>query len=241
MSGTPRRPWTAGSVLARAREILAEEGPRALGPRALSELGYRRLRVIERSLAEPIPELAGGSGLTHAVLAGSALTPAAIGAPVAATGVVSARAAVGDICFILAMRDGAPVHRCWVALETARFEYLGLLAALAPGSAYVYDAVTPSKHRGRGLSAIRSSLMLGELRERGLLRAVSAILPENRPALPPPERVGYRPIGTIGALCAGRHRRPFARIPDGILGPLEPLPHWPAHRTLRPRQATAGQ
>jgi hypothetical protein len=178
--------------------------------------------VIERPLGEPIPVLAEGSGLSHAALAGGALTPAAIGASDEAAAVIAARAAAGDVCFVLA-DSGAPIHRCWVATGTARFEYLGLEAALRPGSAYVYDAVTPAEHRGRGLSAIRSSLMLAELRDRGLARAISAILPENRAALIPPERVGYRVIGTIGVLGAGRARRPFSRIPPGILGPLRPL------------------
>jgi hypothetical protein len=217
------RRWTARDAAARARTILAEEGPRAVAARALSDLCYRRLRVIERPLAEPIPSLPPPPGVAVVRLAGAELTATAIGVGRDECAAVRRREVAGDVCFALVDEREGPVHRCWVSIGVARFPFLGLQAPVAPGAAYVYDAVTPECQRGRGLSAIRSAAMLAALREEGLVRAVSAILPENRAALAPPGRVGYRPVGTVGVLWAGRRRRPFARIPAGILGPLEPL------------------
>jgi hypothetical protein len=59
---------------------------------------------------------------------------------------------------------------------------------------------------------VRGNEMVRYFRERGYRRFVAILMPENKPAFRPAEKIGYHRIGTIGWVKLGPGRRLFCRV-----------------------------
>jgi GNAT superfamily N-acetyltransferase len=201
------RRWTPGAALARAAEVMREEGPRALTVAVLGETVYRRLALVERDLAAPAGRIRADlqfGFLDEGGLDGyDRLRPGQ--GPQAA-----ARLAAGHRCFATWLNGKLAAVR-WLASGSAHIDYLDLRLTLAPGEIYHYDMFTDPSLRRRGISASSQEALFLILREEGYLRIVRAILPENRAAVRDAESTGYRIVGRVGYVRVGSWRRTFRR------------------------------
>jgi GNAT superfamily N-acetyltransferase len=200
------RRWTPRDVLARALEVLKDEGLRSLVVRAASETFYRRLTLLERRFDEPLDvevprELEFGYLDERGVSEYEQLRPGQRSA-------AAARLAEGHRCFAT-WNDGRLVAVRWLASGTPHVEYLDLPLRLADGEVYHYDTFTAPDERRRGISAASQARLFETLREEGYRSSIRAVLPENVPAVRDAERAGYRPNGRIGYVKLGRWKRPF--------------------------------
>lgn len=214
--------WRAADAVHRASEVVRHEGPRALWFRSIGELGYRRLLIFARATAPaPVPRAAPdgfeiGWADRDRVRAEPLLRRRLGGDE------LERRLAAGDRCVMIRDGDGALLHSCWVAQGSMPFPYLGLSVLPAPATALTYDAFTEPAARGRRLSEWRSLWTLAQLAEEGTGRVVSAALPENRAALRPPARVGFRPIGILGRVRLAGRVRIVSRLPAGVFAAIRP-------------------
>jgi hypothetical protein len=63
---------------------------------------------------------------------------------------------------------------------------------------YMFGSFTAPELRGKNVATARSSAMLIGLREMGYRRAVAYVVPEDRAALGPVRKLGYRHVAWIG-------------------------------------------
>jgi hypothetical protein len=156
--GSPPGGWTPRSLARRVRAVLREEGMRSLWMRALSESIYRRMLVLEGTLADPPPWLEPPEGVEFAPLQPGEIDEYLRLRPDQRRGELEARLASGHVCF--AARDrGRLVQTCWFAPDAAWIEYLDWELPLAPGEAYVYDFYALPSARGRHLFRAQVSAM----------------------------------------------------------------------------------
>lgn len=202
------RRWNLGDAVARAREVVRTEGPRALVFRALAETFYRRLILFERELDGAVSANV-GQGLSFSWLDEAALAAYAKLRPGAEEGAAD-RLQAGHRCFGT-WRDDELLGARWVATGSPRIEYLDLALPLEDGEVYQYDSFTAPGHRRRGVSAVSQAELAASLAAEGRARLVRAVLPENRAAVRDAEKAGYRRSGRIGFVRIGRLRRELRR------------------------------
>lgn len=200
-------------IWVRAARVYREKGLGGVWFGALSRVGYRRLVLLERRLDEPTPSR---PPRTDAEI--RPLQPADEAAFEALgqcdPGVFRHRLGLGHQCW------GAWVskrlrHVAWLASGQAWVEYLRCRLSLDDGVLYAYNAYTDPAYRTLGLSAARQSVWLPVLRRQGHKLVLAAILPDNPAALPPCLKVGYRRIGVVRAIGAGRRPRVFVHLDRG--------------------------
>lgn len=213
------REWTVRSALRRGVEVLQEEGLRSLWFKVLGETCYRRALLIERPLDAPVTPVE--TGVPVAI---DQLTPAQVAEyttfrPQSDPAEVQRRLADGQRCFV-ARHRGRVVHACWAALHQATIDYLESEIELAPDEVYIYEAFTAPRFRGQNISPARAVAMVRTFRRLGYRRLVAVIVPENQAALRPPEKSGYRAIGTVGTIWLGPWRHDFCRITEAGALPL---------------------
>jgi GNAT superfamily N-acetyltransferase len=110
---------------------------------------------------------------------------------------ISRRFAVGDIGYGGWLGNRlVTVH--WARPRRAGVREFGLTLELGPKDVYTFSSYTAPELRGRNVATARSSRMLIALREMGYRRGFSYVVPENRAALGPPLKIGYRHVGWIG-------------------------------------------
>ncbi len=201
MSG-PSPGFRSDRALGRAWSVLRDEGLRSFSLKLASELGYRRLLLLERSLAQPIPDHTPRLPVAFDVLPRSAADAYAAFRPHAAGHGIVDRWDAGHLCFVA--RDGDRiVSACWVAMRNAWTDYLGCGVDLTPGDAYLFDAFTLPAYRGHGIALALCMQQLRHLAQAGRRRAIRATVPENAPAVAMHTRAGFRPAGTIVRLRIG--------------------------------------
>jgi SAM-dependent methyltransferase/GNAT superfamily N-acetyltransferase len=120
------------------------------------------------------------------------------------------RLARGQYCFV-AWLDGQIIHAGWAATDQAYIEYLDRGLDLAPDEVYAYESFTLSAYRAQGLAQARQSYMLEYLRRVGYQRVIAAVMPENKTAFLPLEKVGYHSYAVRGSVQLGRWRSDFSR------------------------------
>ena len=200
--------------------MLREEGARALWFKTLGEICYRRLVIMEFPLEQTIPTfpIDGPASIDF-------LDPLEIDEYLSfqrqdRREQISARFAAGHRCFA-ARIDGQLAGVTWCALGDARIEFLGVAFPLAPGEAFGFGTYTHPSFRARGVASGIRSQLLSTLKREGLQRCFGAVMPENRGGMRVAEKLGYRPIGIVGAVWFGGHRqrRRVIRMKRGELAP----------------------
>ena len=204
------------SAVMRAIAVLRVEGLASFWFKLVGELGFRRLLVQERLLAQPVPDVSPGLPVRIELLKDSALDEYFAFRPEAAHNDISNRLQSGSLCFV-ARHEGRVVSTCWTTRSRARTEYLGSEIAMAVGDVYLFDAFTAVAYRGNNVAHALCMTQLRYFQQAGYRRAIRATLPENRSALRAHAKSGFQPTRVIGRLKIGPWERAFERPWQGKL------------------------
>jgi hypothetical protein len=175
---------------------------RSLAVKALAATCCSRLALLERELAEPLPDLDGPAELVFGLLGPADAEEYAALVPGASPEEVSDRLHAGERGFAVRHR-GRLVGVSWAAFGRVRVDYLRATLALQPDEALVHGAFVAPDMRGQHVSSQGGLYRLRWLRGAGYRRVMAAILPENTAGFGPPEKLGYRRIGTAYAIGPG--------------------------------------
>ena len=201
--------WTPSSAWRRAREVLRQEGSRSLAMRLLGEVGYRRMIVLECSLADRPPAVEAPEGVVFEPLGPADVDEYVRFRPECDPGDIEARLARDDKC-VVARRAGSIVQACWAAESPVWIDYLHRHFELADDQTMLYDFYAAPEARGRNLYRAQISAMFSHWAGHRRQRILAAFHPENR-VWAFIERVGLRPAGVIGYVGVGRLRYQFSR------------------------------
>lgn len=193
----------------RARDVMREEGPRALALRAAGELGYRRLLLFERETAGEPSGATSELALTFGFLLPAQLDAFELLQP-GERARAEQRLARGSRCFATWLEDELVSVR-WLAAGTPRIEYLDADLPLEPGELYHHDSFTSPAHRRRSISTVSQDRLSDALRAEAVARLIRAVLPENRAAMRDVARANFREAGRIASFGRGRMRRVVIR------------------------------
>jgi RimJ/RimL family protein N-acetyltransferase len=196
--------------IARAREVLREEGARSLLMRVLGELGYRRLYVLARELDQPIIEQSVRIPITIDLLQKEEVSEYVGFRVIADDDEVIARMNEGHLCFVV-RHEGRIIHTCWVSERYAFTTYLRLPIPMFPGDVYSYDSFTHPDYRGNNISPARAVYMFKFMHQAGFKRIVSAVMPDNYRSLRSLMKTGFHIFALLGYVKIGPWRRDFCR------------------------------
>lgn len=196
--------------------VLREEGGRTLVAKVLGETVYRRLALVERDLRTELPPPRDVPGLSCGWLDASGLDAYEALRPAGRERAVE-RFAGGQRCFGTWLGDRLVAVR-WVATGAPLVEYLGIRLPLPRGEVYHYDTYTDPAQRRRGISAATQAHLFGVLRGEGFVRAVRAVLPENRAAVRDAASAGFETCGQIGFVRLGSWQHEFVRRRTDVAG-----------------------
>lgn len=185
---------------------MRDEGLSTVWFRAMGEMVYRRVVVMECRLDRPFPEVTPSLSIRIALLTADELEGYARFRPDQAPATIRRRLDQGHRCFAAWYEDRI-VHVGWAAVRGAWVEYLGCEFPLGPGDVYQFDSYTTPAFRGLDLAAARIAWMALFFRDVGARRLLAVVWPENRRAFRPLEKVGYRRCGWMRVLRLGRWRR----------------------------------
>ena len=178
--------------------MLREEGVRSLAFRVAGELGCRRVMLFEGELES----LRGSAAAPHSVRF-ELLRPEAIPELLTISQFCDEhearrRLGAGQLC-MLGYAGGRPVYCSWQALagQTVAIDFLGIRTRLGPGCAYSYELFVDPEFRGAGLAKAALQERIRVLRELGLERMVSVVVPENRAGMGHTLSAGLRRIGYV--------------------------------------------
>jgi len=193
----------------RVWRALQEEGLGSFWLKSLDALGYRRLYLLRRPLAEPILDC-------------PTMLPVAIGwltleevqdyvafRPDASVHDVTQLLLKGDRCLV-ARHEDRIVGAVWgssTRLNTERS--LGRDLPLAAGESYQFDAYTLPEVRGMGIAPALSVAWLRHLRDEACVDAIRLTFPWNVAALRAHAKAGYRVAAVVRCLRLGPWRYVF--------------------------------
>lgn len=211
----------------RARQVLREQGARGLYFKLLAELGYRRLFLLERSLADPILPMAPRIPLEMDWLEPQQVADYVALRPASDPAALAARWQQGARC-LAARSHGRLIGVTWVSRGTAWIGYLKHRLSLASDEAYLFNAYTEPSCRGLAIAPAMSLELLRRLREENCRRVIRATVPENKAALRAHAKVGFRPYAIIRCLKLGPWKvvwqRPLAVSPSSSVRELRHHP-----------------
>src|SRR5262249_44587229 len=191
--------------------MTVERGLRNAWFTALSVAGiYRRLGLLERRLDIPVPDVTVDPAFRVALLMDGERAAYLEFRPDQDVVEVTRRLDRGDHCFAT-WQEQRIVHAAWAATGRAWIEYVSRELPLAADDVYVYDSFTTPEFRGRGAAPLRARVLGQYFAARGYARLLTAVLQENAAGFRPLEKVGTRPVGTIGYIGIGPWRRHFVR------------------------------
>ena len=200
-------------LVARLWRVYREKGVAGFWFGALRHAGYRRLMLLERTVGDPLPNLAARVDATIRPLGlDDEAAFAALGQEDPRE--FARRLESGHQCWG-AWVSGALRHVQWLALREAWIEHLGCRLRLHDGVLYVYRAFTQPEFRGAGLAPATHCRGLDAMREQGCTLALCGVAPGYRPALVPWLKVGYRPIGFASTFGSARGRLLRVRLGPG--------------------------
>ena len=209
--------WTPRVAYRRVVELVHEQGPKALWFKVLGETVYRRLAVYAFPIDGSLPK-------THGVPAElGLLAPEDVDAyldlrPQADAAEIQARLRDGQRCLV-ARSEGRIVHVRWSSTQSVWVDVLGCTFRLAPGYELGHGTFTHPDFRRYGLAGAVRAEMIRRLREEGITCSLAIVEPENIPSVRFNEKFGFRRIGVIGRLGAGRARYCFCRMDEGETAP----------------------
>jgi RimJ/RimL family protein N-acetyltransferase len=172
------------------------------------------LILFERQLGEPIKWATPAVPVTVRFLKASEISDYMAFSPGVIAEEIRKRLEKGDKCFV-ARHDGTIAQVGWAATGTARIDYLDCEIKLADDEAYIYGSYTAPRFRNLNIPAVRGNQMVQHFRDLGYFRLISALMPENKPAFRPIEKIGYRRFGVMGYVKVGRWRHDFCRVVPG--------------------------
>lgn len=202
--------YPRGNAVRRAIAVLRDQGLKSFWFKMLGGLGYRRMLLLERSLAESVSEDTAGLPVHVDMLRESEVDDYLAFRPDTLRTSVTARLTLGHECY-LARHEGRIVAACWTATRPVWSEYLDCEIGLAAGDAYLFDRFTLPAFRGLRIGNAVRMHQLRRLQQAGYRRTISAIMLENTPALRDIAKGGARPFAVIGRIKIGRWQRPFRR------------------------------
>lgn len=205
-----RSVYPTGSAVRRALLTLRGEGVRSFWFKLLAQLGYRRLLLLDRPLADAVPEFSPTLPVEIAQLTRDELDEYLAFRPDTGRADAIGRLDTGQICFV-ARFDRRIVAANWIAMQPIRLSYLDCLLDLAPGDVCIYDKFILPAYRGHGISNALRTHHLCQLQRAGHRRVVVAVLPENASSLRDILKGGYRPCCIIGRIKVGRWQRHFRK------------------------------
>jgi L-amino acid N-acyltransferase YncA len=198
-------------MLARANEVLRQEGVRSLWFKLLGDIVYRRLLLLERPLHEPISPVTARIPVEISLLQETQVAEYMAFRPEARESEVRSQLEAGDWCFVV-HHQGQMICARWATVQRVWSDYLACELHLAEGEVYSYDLFTRPEFRGHAVSPVASVEMLRYFRAAGYRRMVAAISPENHPSLRSVTKTGYRPYGVIGYVKIGPWKWRFQRV-----------------------------
>jgi ribosomal protein S18 acetylase RimI-like enzyme len=202
--------YPEGNAGRRAIAVLRDEGLKSFWFKLASELGYRRLLLLERPLAQSIPELEPAVPLRIDTLKPSEVDDHLAFRPEMARACVLDRLRSAQVCFV-ARHESRIVSACWATTQTAWVEFLACGIAAAVGEVYLFDAFTLPDYRGQRAAPALCTHQLKHFQRAGVRRAIRATLPENVPALRAHAKCGFISFALIRRLRIGPWQCVFQR------------------------------
>jgi GNAT superfamily N-acetyltransferase len=199
-----------GNAVRRAIVVLRSEGLKSFWFKLLGEIGYRRLLLLERQLAQPIFGFTPRLAVRIDTLKENEVGDYLAFRPETGRARVTEALRSGQTCFV-ARHESRIVSAGWIASRRAWINYLGCELELAAGDAYLSDAFTLSAYRGQGIAPALCLRQLQHLRQAGYGRAIRATVPENSSAMHAHAKSGFRPVAVMGTFRIGPWRRCFRR------------------------------
>lgn len=193
------------NTVTRARAIVRQDGWVALGFRVLGEFCYRRMLVLVKELAAPLPppdprcRWLGPDDLPALLEAEPRIDPLD----------VMQQLDQGDRCAIF-VEDGRILSVLWVSHGVARSSYLGNIVPLGSEEAYYHSTYTVGEARGRGVFTTLANSIDALLYQEGIRRIISWLMPDNRLAYGPVYRRKFHPVGYLGWIRLGARRWAFS-------------------------------
>jgi len=178
--------------------------------RAFGKTVYRRVEWLELRLDAERPAIDARIPVEGVFLGEGCLEEIAAFRPDLGRAVVRGRFARGDRCFG-SRHDGRLVSVTWISTRIARIDYLGLAVRLPPRTAYDYDRWTAPALRGLRIAPAAVSQLSLALAAEGFEILTAVVLRENGAGLANVQRIGFRPVATIGWVGVGPLRRRFRR------------------------------
>lgn len=201
----------SGNTVGRAIVVLRSEGFKSFWFKLLGEIGYRRLLLLERSLAQPISDFTPRLPVRIDALKESEVADYLAFRPETARTRVSEALQSGQTCFT-ARHEGRIVSAAWITSRRAWIDYLECELELDADEAYLSDAFTLPAYRGQGIAPALCRQQLRHLLQFGYHRVIRSTVPENKSALHAHAKSGFRPFAVMRTLRIGPWRRTIRRL-----------------------------
>src|SRR3990170_2383269 len=200
--------WSWQQKLKRAVEVLREEGIKSFWFKLLSEMGYRRVLWVTRSLEERIPDVKPRLPVTIGLLKKTEVDEYLAFRPNVDLSLIIDRLNAGHWCFV-AHHRARLISASWATIHQTSSSYLAREICLKPGEVYTYDSFTSPDLRGLSVSPAIRVAMMRYFRDTGYQRMLGWVLPENKPSLKALLKVGFRPLGMMRYIKIGLWRWHF--------------------------------
>jgi ribosomal protein S18 acetylase RimI-like enzyme len=197
------------SRISRAWQTLRQEGLRSFWFKLFDVLGYRRLFLLSRSLAKPIPAVEPKIPLTINWLTAAEIDDYVAFRPKTSENQLAARFERNERCLAGRRADGKIVGVMWAATGRAWIEYLERVWLMEPGEVYLFNAYTDPAMRGHAIAPALSAELLRRFRDEGVEYAVRGTLPENKAALKAHAKAEFQIVGWVGRVSVGPWRHDF--------------------------------
>lgn len=192
----------------------SDEGLGSVWLKSLDALGYRRLYLLRRPLAEPILDCPTTLPVAIRWLTLEEVQDYLAFRPDASGHDVTRRLLAGDHCLV-ARHEDRIVGTIWGSSTRLNTELsLGRDLPLAAGEAYQFDAYTLPEVRGMGIAPALSVAWLRRLRDEACVAAIRLTFPWNVAALRSHAKAGYRVAAIVHCLRLGpwRYRFPLQQV-----------------------------
>jgi hypothetical protein len=202
--------WSWQQKLSRAVEVLQKEGIKSFWFKLLSEIGYRRVFWLKRSLEGPIPNVKPRLHVAISLLKKTEVNEYVGFRTELDSSYVASRLDAGHWCFV-ARYKGKLISATWATTNQTSSSFLAREIRLKPGEVYTYDSFTSPDFRGLSVSPTVKVAMMRYFRDTGYRQMICWVLPENNPSLNALQRVGFRSFGMMGHVKIGLWRWHFYR------------------------------
>jgi GNAT superfamily N-acetyltransferase len=195
----------------RVWRTLQKEGLGSLWLKSLDALGYRRLYLLRRPLAEPILDCPTTVPVAIGWLTNEELQDYLAFRPDASRHDMAQQLLQGDRCLVARHEDRIVGSMWGSSMRASTTPLLGRDLALAAGEAYQFDAYTLPEVRGMGIAAALSVAWLRHLRDEACTAAIRMTFPWNVAALRSHAKAGYRGVAVVRCFRLGSRRYVFPR------------------------------